>query len=57
MRSQGNPNSLLAVLGNNGNKLVLLRFVNSVIVRDSCTRDVIGRQFRILAANGRDANF
>lgn len=40
-RSHGNPNILLLALGDNNNKSVLLRFVNSIIGRDSRTLDMI----------------
>lgn len=40
-RSLENPNSILPSLGNRGNKLVLLGFVESVISKTSRTAEMI----------------
>lgn len=40
-RSKGNSNRLMLVLGNGGDKLVLLKFVKSVLGRSSQARKAI----------------
>lgn len=53
-RSKGNLNNLVLVMGNMGNKSVLLEFVNSALGNDDRVREVIKQGFRILIMDGQD---
>lgn len=56
-RSKGNPSSLMLVMKNIGNNLVLWKFVELVIERLRWAREVIDQQFRILIGDEHDMNF
>lgn len=47
-RSWGNLNSLILSLGNQGNKSVLLGYVDSVIGNTSRAREVVEQQFQTI---------
>lgn len=56
-RSKGDSDSLLPVLGNCGNKLVLLRFVDRDINSNGIEREAINQNFRVLICDGQNTNF
>lgn len=49
--SRSNPNVLMPILGNGSSNSVLLRFVDAVIGKDDCERE-INNHFRILIRDG-----
>lgn len=56
-RSKGNLSSIRSTMENNGNNLVLWKFVGSMMERSGRVKEVIDQQFKILIGARQDTDF